>query len=220
MQSFNGFCINIKNFGDNQAIVEFIHSKGRTKGLIKGLFSTSKKRNIVEIGNYVKFSWYGKENSLGIVAINSTIRHFGLECSLSRLQIKLFQKTIRYLETVDSLNSELENMLYDTFDKIASNSEHAKLFSLKLYQEILKFSGHGLNIEKCVQSGDEVSFISPVTGHGVSYTIGLPYKEKLFSITPVLSSKINKLLMNIPSEEEFSQTEKILDYFFKKLVDN
>ncbi len=220
MESFTGFCISLKQFADNQAIADIIHTKGRTKGLIKNLYSKSKKRNILDVGNYVKFTWYGKENSLGIIAINSTIKNFGLECSLSKNQVKLFNKIIKQINLTDHLNFETENLTIQTLTAIANNSDLACVYSLKLQQEILRLCGHGLNIEKCVKTGNEVKFISPITGHGVSEEVGLPFKKKLFSITSILSLDLSELNTARPSSEDINKTEEILDYFFKKLVDN
>ena len=88
------------------------------------------------------------------------------------------------------------------------------MFSYYFYWELelLKEIGYGLELSKCAVSHatEELSYISPKTGHVVTKAVGKPYHEKLFYIEQSIIKR------DMLKDNELINLEKINLFFLRK----
>lgn len=208
MKSSIGICIDLKDFDENSCIAEYVSQDGeKIRGIIKNFYKKTNKSNATDVANLDKITWYGKEGGLGILAVNSNIKKYGLEAT-DYSSIKKINRIVTILKKCDNISS----LCFEMFVVFLTNikTENSDFLYIKLKQLLLTELGFGLKIDKCVKTGWDSFYLSPNTGHGVSIKIGEAYKDKVFIIPQALKNNEKTDCF------DFDECEKILEFFLKK----
>lgn len=186
-------------------------------GLSRGAVSNTKKNQVfTDVGSVISVSWRGRlEEHLGKFSIVSHeaiypfIYHDVSKMSALTNLCEIFRSCLAPKEPNSILYSYLEDFLY-AMKYNESNWLQRLLF---LEMEFLAHTGFGLDVSKCGVTGEkeDLCYISPKTGRAISKEVGLPYEEKLFSMT--------KAIQRIECEsdtEDIINSLGITQYFLEK----
>ncbi|MCI5045554.1 MAG: DNA repair protein RecO [Aquisalinus sp.] len=191
--------------GENHAVVNvFTPSAGRVAALVHGGQGRQKKP-LLQAGNSVTVTWKGRsEDSLG---------HFILELTTPRAATLMYsQLGLTALTAVTSVLKlclpERQSLpkLYDGTVILLDLLEETDIWPIVLAKwevGLLKELGFGLVLDQCAATGErledgaELVFVSPKSGNAVSYTAGLPYKDKMLPLPPFLIDQGEPLRQDI-----------------------
>jgi DNA repair protein RecO (recombination protein O) len=81
---------------------------------------------------------------------------------------------------------------------------------------LLEHLGFGLDLKKCAVTGakENLIYISPKTGRAVCEAAGLPYSQKLFPMTHLLSGGSEIIV----EAKDFQESLRITGYFLKNFL--
>jgi len=178
-----GIIIGLKNFEERYIFVKCFL---KTHGLMYGLLSNSKTaRKDFMIRNIVEVTWSARlREQLGYFKFELAKNIISL-ATFDRLSISVINSAISMLLLV--LNEkekqlDLYQVLYKLLDSM-SNTSSSQLMRLYLNfeLEILRAGGFGLDLQKCIVTGqnNDLYYISPKSGAAVSKNAGLAYHDKL-----------------------------------------
>jgi DNA repair protein RecO (recombination protein O) len=210
--------LNTSKYSETSVIATlFSLQHGVIKGLIKGALSP-KNKYIYMQGNILNFQKNARiEEQLGNITAN--LLHSNLANIFNNptklLMLNSVCLMLNNLLPVDEKNTNLYNTA-KSFILNAINSTNYIQNYLWMELEILKAIGYGLNLTKCIVSGDtqNLYYVSPKTGNAVSYIVGEPYKDKLFVLPYVLLDTI----VEDPNKENIINAFKIITYFFNSFA--
>ncbi len=206
--------LNTSKYSETSVIATLFSSQhGVIKGLIKGALSP-KNKYIYMQGNILNFQKNARLNEqLGNITANLLSSNLAniFNSPIKLLMLNSVCLMLNNLLPVDEKNTNLYNTA-KSFILNAINSTNYIQNYLWLELEVLKEIGYGLNLSKCIVSGDtqNLHYVSPKTGNAVSYSVGEPYKDKLFLLPCVLL----KPIMEEPNKENIINAFKITTHFF------
>ncbi len=195
--------LSIRKFSESAAVVKlFSRNEGIYSGAVRGAFSKS-GRGLYQPGNVVQAVWNARvEEQLGNI-------HAELEQPVAAFfmadQGKLLAMSSALAFTELALaerdpHPTLYDHLYYLLQRLKFDLPWQEEY-LQLELTILTESGFGLELDSCVATGttENLSYVSPKSGHAVSVEAGLPYKDKLLKLPdfiknpglPAQASEIN-----------------------------
>ncbi len=209
-----GIVIHARRHGENGAIVTLLtENYGRHSGYVRG--ATGKTmRGVIEVGNIVDVKWQSRvSDALGgftlELAFNPTahvmhdpLRLLGVQavCSLCNaalpereVHLGLFHGTQALFHTV--------------------KDEDIWLAAYIIWEiAFLKELGFSLDLSKCAGGGDDndLAYVSPRTGRGVSLVAGEAYKNKLLPLASFLSPQGGDL-----NDDEIIKAFTMTNYFLQ-----
>lgn len=205
----NSIILSVRLFSETARVVTVFN---RSIGKISAIFKNIKTS--VQIGDISQISWRGRSaNVLGsitvenitsplVFALSDAIKIYAIEsaCTLCIHGIpehapheKLYEYLRRFLLSIRQSNTWLKEYVF---------------FEIGFLSEI----GFGLDLSKCAVTGqrENLCYISPKTGHAVIESVGMQYKEKLFSIPSFMLDQSIE-----PSYEDIFLAMKITTHFLK-----
>jgi DNA repair protein RecO (recombination protein O) len=205
-----------RKYGEKALMVTVLtESHGVYTGVVSYAFSV-KNRVIYQIGNKVKIIWNARlDEHIGNIRADLCS---GLPFSIIENKIKLMAlNSICSLVITCICERVAEKKLYDdllSFLSILANKHqcwHVEYIKLELL--ILKESGFGLDLTRCVATGtsDNLLYVSPKSGKAVCQSAGEPYKEKMLNLPQFLLGKDY-------STDQFSSALNLVGYFLNKEI--
>lgn len=183
-------------------------------GLLSFITSiNNKNNNIVHPGNVLYIQWRESQKQLLYASCEvkfSIIAHF-----INNYEKIILINTI--LELINAIMYEKNThnkYLYDALiDVFTSKIDYINLLLKYCYFEflLLKDSGYGLQLDRCVVTGtkENLTYVSPKSGNAVCKEAGEKYKDKLLPYPKVFQSRE-------ATNENISIALKILRYFINK----
>ncbi len=205
-----GIILSVRKHGENGGIASILtREHGRAAGYVYGV-SSSKKRGLLEIGNIVSVRWNAKSlGQLGVFDVeiekSPAVDVMDDPAKLTAMQAAciLADKTLPEAEKHEGM-FEATKALVESFA--------SELWAITyIYWEIglLRELGFGLELSKCVSTGDtdNLIYVSPKSGCAVSAAAGAIYKERLLTLPPFLRGE--------PSfeQEDISEGLKLTGHF-------
>lgn len=209
-----GYLIHSAPFGEKDLIVTLLsRQKGVYAGLVRGGQST-KKRSDYQLGNLMVFNWSARLNE-----------HLGsFKCEVKKTFAHLFfnspKKLNALLASCEVLKSFLPerqahediflsyNNLLETFVSDKNWLSYYVLWELNLLNSL----GYGLALEKCAVTGtkENLTHVSPKTGHVVCYDVAKPYINRLLPLPTFI------LTGESASRDDILSGLRLTGYFFEK----
>ena len=204
-----------KRQGENNIILETLtQNHGRHLGLVRG-GASRKKRPMLQKGNLLQLTWRARlDEHLGMFQtepISLRSAHL-IENKYALYAIGLLCQMLCLLPERDP-DKELYHIVNRLIDGLMhKHDEHGHGFDiewLKAYAlfelKFLEIMGFPLDLEKCAATGkqDELTYVSPKTGRAVCYQAGLPYQDKLLSLSPLFIFKKGSMHDMASSEDQF-----------------
>ena len=210
-----GIIIKKKKYRESSLLISFFSlNHGVNSGLVKGVLK--KDFGTYEIGNkvYIKSSFRLDEqlwNCRFELIKNNSVDYFDNENKLNALltvcsiidlslpknnpQAKIYNKTIDLIENLLSREWVIKYIFWELF--------------------LLSELGYGLDLEKCVVSGEKENliYVSPKSGKAVSKKEGEKYKNKLLNLPKFLINKNVK-----PSNDSLKQAISLTGFFIDKFL--
>ena len=207
-----GFIISIKKYNDRSKIVKIF---SQNNGIISGFL---KNKNIKiekykdQVGNYVNFSCELKNiDGYGNVETQS-IEDFLNIFFTNKLYLLLFNSTISILNNIlikNDVVDEIYKIFYNLMFCFKKNNENILLNYVDFLYNIVEYTGISINIHKCDLDNNDVYYISPKTGNGISKELGEKYKNQLFLVPKCFMCFDNNV-------EEIVKGVNVLHYFIYK----
>lgn len=190
--------LSIKSFGEHSFIVTVF---SKEHGLYKGL----SKRKKVSIGDFVQVRWSARlPEHLGNW-IFELKKSYSADAIRNRFKLQCLLVLCETLRGVLPERSECSNIFQKTIDLLDLFLEPSRVLLLKYFFFecfLLTHLGFALDFSDFVFSSekDPLYFVSPKTGKVVTYSVGLPYYDRLLQFPQFL------LIENV-SEEKISDKE-------------
>ena len=184
-----GFVLSVRKHGETSAIVSLLtHEHGRHAGLVRG-GAGRKARAMLQIGNLVAATWRARlEEQLGNLACEP-LRAYAAEIMAERLPLLALSSAAALVDL--SLPERAPHpevfaefaVLVDTLTGQGWEPVYVR-FELALLSAL----GFGLDLETCAVTGsaENLSHVSPRTGHAVSAGAAAPYRERLLELPSFL----------------------------------
>ena len=189
----DGIIIGVKQHGENAAIVQVLTAEhGRCAGYIRGA-NAKQTRPILQVGNQVTVEWSAR-----------------LAEQLGFFQFEMMTPyAARFLSSPERMTA-LQSMAQMVIAIMPERQPSAILYSetLALLQAIcrtpdwpqdyvqwevtlLRELGFGLRLDKCaVDPADrDLTHVSPKSGHAVSHTVAIPYRDRLLPLPQFLGGQ-------------------------------
>jgi DNA repair protein RecO (recombination protein O) len=185
----SGIILSVRGHGETGGVVSILtRDHGRAMGYVYGATS-SRTRGSLEIGNLVAVNWTAKssdqlgtftleiEKSYAAHVMDDPVKLTALQsaCALADKTMPEREKHVGMFEGTKALMAAFETDIW------------APTY---IYWEIglLRELGFGLDLSKCVSTGDveNLIYVSPKSGCAVSRHAGEIYKEKLLHLPPFL----------------------------------
>jgi DNA repair protein RecO (recombination protein O) len=191
--SDQGIVLSARPHGEGGAVVALLtENHGRHGGYVHGGMS-SKKRNVIERGTFVKAEWQSRvSDNLGSYNLES---EKGLSINVLDHSLKL-ASLLSACALCDAALPEREGhaglyhgfvALLDSFEK-----EHWQYAYIMWEIQLLRELGFRLELDKCAGGGDPqtLTHVSPKSGRAVSKAQAAPYKEKLLELPDFLRPEV------------------------------
>lgn len=212
--------LHTQKFNERHLIVAVLsQNHGLIKGFVKNAYSKKSPTELIP-GNLGSVTWKGRlDSQLGSISFENTfsvsarihhehLRVIILHSSLSLVQMCLNENehhfnVFKHLNGLCTALAEEENILQVL-------KEYC-LFELLL----LKESGFGLDLEKCVVTNQltNLSYVSPRSGCAVSYDAALPYQDKLLELPQFMTTNNVSICIN-----QVISALKLTSFFFHKQI--
>ena len=210
-----GIIIKKSKYRESSLLITFFSlNHGINSGLVKGVLK--KDFGTYEVGNkvYIKSSFRLSDklwNCKFELIKNNSVHYFDNKNKLSTIlticsiidlslpknnpQINIYKKTIYLLENLLSKDWISKYIFWELF--------------------LLSELGYGLDLERCVVSGEKENliYISPKSGKAVSKNEGEKYKNKLFNLPKFLIDKNVK-----PTKDSLKQGISLTGFFIDKFL--
>ena len=183
--SDQGIVLSARAHGEGGAIVSLLtENHGRHAGYLHGGMS-SKKRNMSEIGTYVKAQWNARlSDNLGTYSfeieqgLSPTILAHSLKLPALQSACTLCHEALPEREGHGGLYHGLLALMESMEDDYWGVSY--VMWEIQLLREL----GFHMELNKCAGQGDanNLTHVSPKTGRAVSAEQAVPYKDKLLDL--------------------------------------
>lgn len=207
-----GFVISIKKYNDRSKIIKiFSKSNGIISGFLKNKHTRTEKYKD-QVGNYVYFSCEIK-NIDGCSNIETqSIEDFLNIFFINKLYLLLFNSMISILNNIlikNDVVDEIYKIFYNLMFCFKENNKNTLLNYVDFLYNIVEYTGISINVDKCDLDNNDVFYISPKTGNGISKELGEKYKNQLFSVPQCFLYFNNEY-------EEIIKAINVLHYFIYK----
>ena len=185
----SGIILSVRGHGETGGVVSILtKNHGRAMGYVYGAKS-SKKRGILEIGNFVSVHWHAKvQDQLGSFDLELEKSH-AADIMDSPLKLTATQSACTLIDKTLA-ESEKHSGVYEATKALMESFSGNMWEPTYIFWEIglLRELGFGLELSKCVATGvvDNLIYVSPKSGCAVSAAAGEIYKEKLLNLPPFL----------------------------------
>lgn len=184
-----GIILSVRPHGENGGIVSLLtQNHGRTAGYVYGASSAS-KTGMLQTGNLVSVHWQAKssdqlgtftlelEKSNAAAVMDDSVKLTALQ-SACALADKTMPENEKHSGVYEGLKALLESFSSDIW------AVSYIFWEIALLREL----GFGLDLTKCVATGDveNLIYVSPKSGCAVSAAAGEIYKERLLHMPPFL----------------------------------
>lgn len=210
--------ISICKYGESSGIVTMLtENHGLFKGLVRGIQGKN-QRGIYQTGNMVEATWRGR--------LSEHLGNFTAElASPNAAYLMSCPKRLAALNSICSIidstlperDPALEIFLHlrDFITQLINDGSwiiYYPLFEL----ELLSHVGFGLDLTRCVATGneDKLVYISPKSGCSISEEAGKPYHDKLFKMPDFFINRNNPQIDN----GEINNALAICAYFLEKYI--
>ncbi|MBY7649885.1 MAG: DNA repair protein RecO [Candidatus Liberibacter europaeus] len=185
--------LGMRAYGEKNIILEVItRNYGRHLGFVRN-GQSPRMKSILQAGNLVMINWRSRlSQDLGEFRLEIIEQRFTsfLYSSIFLYGIQSIIILIKLLPERDPCPElyELVNVFFDSFN--VSSSVLGKLF-VQIELILLKNLGFGLDLTKCVITGDnyDLCWVSPKSGCAVCRSIGEPYANKMLILPQFLCEK-------------------------------
>lgn len=215
-----GIILRMTHFQESRFIVKCFLNQN---GVVKGLYRPNKLSCTLAPCNIVQARWSGKLGSLGYYNFEPVLHTFALVAS-SYHKMLIINSVIQLLDAFLQ-EGDAQDATFETterfFRKVIAYKISSEVDSLNLIAAeyllfelaILKESGFGLDLTKCVVSGQNhnLKFISPKSGCAVSAECAGPYESKLFRLPQFFLYQTEQI-----KREEILQGFTIINHFMCK----
>jgi len=186
----DGVILRVRPHGETSAIVELLTAgKGRCAGLVRGGRSR-RMRGVLQPGNAVRATWRARlEDHLGNFTIEAA-QSLPAEVLDDRLSLAGLNASCALL-CLAAPEREAHPKLYDAFSTLIAHFDDPAVWPALMARfeaGLLSEVGYGLDLGRCAATGrtESLAYVSPKTGRAVSAEAGEPYKDKLFTLPPIL----------------------------------
>ncbi len=188
-----GIVISARKHGENSVIADlFTRDHGRHKGLVRG-GSSRKHRATLQPGSSVTAVWRGRlSEHLGSYTLEPVRTRAATllddELGLAGLSAACVVATVALPER------EPHAALFEAFAVLLDRLEDRDVWpALYVRWELglLSELGFGLDLSHCAATGtlEDLTYVSPKSGHAVSTDAAQPYKERLFRLPDFLVAR-------------------------------
>jgi DNA repair protein RecO (recombination protein O) len=209
----HGVILSSQKFQESSVIITILTEN---HGLVKGLFRASRKNKAdIVTGNVIEVTWkarltehLGKLTIENAKSILSIVAASSKKIAVVNSALAMCQCILQELEPQKKVYDQLMK-LFSALDKEQDVDKEYLILEL----ELLKKSGYGLDLTKCVvtHGRDNLIYISPKSGCAVCSSAGEQYKDKLFKL-PTFLKDYNLT----PDNDDIVEAGKILSHFFNK----
>ncbi len=190
-----GIIIHKIPYMENDYILSIFSEKN---GIIKGVCkyaNTKKNKNNYEVGTLVDYIWSAKlENNLGTFQMEVIKNYPALAFNnlLAMLGIQSLCAVCYDILPERAENTKLYHGLITIFDNIHDDHIWLALF-IRWEIQLLAELGQPLNTKECALSGksDNIRYLSPKTGDGVSINLATPWIDKLLTVPYFISNNLD-----------------------------
>lgn len=219
--SDQGIIINIKNYGENSAIVKILtQDHGIYCGFIKSIKS-SKTKAIFQIGNFISFEYKTRlEENLGQFSRPDLITSYCAKILFDKEKLNLSNALFHLIDNVILEKFQIDdlfNYVQDFLQNLTIQDDH--LSNLKnfiiLEFNILRFLGYEIDISSCAATGvtTNLEYVSPKSARAVCQESGQPYASKLLKLPQFL---LNNCLN--ANNEDLKNGLKLTEFFLLKFI--
>lgn len=207
-----GFVISIKKYNDRSKIIKiFSENNGIISGFLKNKHTKAEKYKD-QVGNYVSFGCEVKNvDGYGNVETQS-VEDFLNIFFINKLYLLLFNSAISILNNIlikNDVVDEIYKIFYNLMFCFKENNKNILLNYVDFLYNIVEYTGISINVDSCDLDNNEVFYISPKTGNGISKELGEKYKNQLFTVPRCFVGFDNNI-------EEIIKAVNILHYFIYK----
>lgn len=226
--SDQGLIINIKKYGENDAIVKIFSQKhGICRGYVKKI-NSKKQRSLFQIGNLISFEWKSRvEDGLGSFYYVDLIKNYFSKILFEKIKLNSVS-TLFFIIDNYFYERENHNLFYQDLESflnfISYESENNNILKYYIILElkVLEIMGYGLDLSCCAASGvvDDLAYVSPKSAKAVSQDAAEPYKDKLLKLPKFILDNFNNI--NLENKnitfEDIKNGFKLSGYFLEKFV--
>jgi DNA repair protein RecO (recombination protein O) len=201
-----------KHSESNLIITIFSKDKGIFKTFVRAGMS-KKKSAIYQAGNYIEGVCKNRiESGLGNFSGN-LLKSYHASFINSRKKTLLLQTMMELISVAIYTGENYPNLYQESIELLEYMSKNdPTIIDFAQYElNLLKEIGFEIDLSVCAVSRkeDELFYVSPKTGHAVTYNIGLKYHDKLLLIPDCFKGKQDNL-------EDIEKSFKLTGYFLKK----
>lgn len=211
-----GIIIAKNDFKENASVLTlFTENHGLYSGVVRQ--HSKKTGNILLEGNLVDFFWSARLHEHLGSAKCELIRSYSSYIIQNKLKLYSFNSIVSLIKKA-FFEHEVHNNFFPKFlaylDSLKNNKEFSFVDYIKLELELLKETGHGLQLETCAASGSDrdLYYVSPKSGQAVSKEAGTPYADKLLILPQYFLSRTE------PTLEEKKQAFMLTSYFLDRYI--
>ena len=187
--------ISVRPHGEANAVVNLLtEARGRHAGLVQAGLSR-KNKNIVMIGNLIQADWRARlPEQLGTLKIEP-IRTFSASYLDEPVKLAGLGAICALLETSLPEREPQIGIWESTLallDILALSEDNSWLhYFIRWELGILAGAGFALALDRCAVTGetDDLAYISPKTGHAVTYQAAGTFKNRLLALPQFLGGK-------------------------------
>lgn len=219
--SDTGIIINIKNYGENSAIVKILtQNHGIYSGFIKSIKS-SKTKAIFQIGNLISFEYKARlEENLGQFARPDLVKSYCSKILFDKSKLNISNALFHLIDNVILEKFQIDDLFDHVSDflqnLITQNNHDTNLKNFIILEfNILKFLGYEIDITSCAATGvsTDLKYVSPKSARAISEEPARPYINKLLKLPQFFLENSLK-----PSQEDISDGFKLTEYFLLKFI--
>ena len=180
-----GIILSVRPHGENGGVVSVMtRLHGRAAAYVYGV-SSSKMRGMLDIGNHVSIHWQAKsEGQLGAFTLELE-KSYAADVMLDAVKLTTLQSACSLADRTMPEHEKHEGIFLGMQALLGAFADDFWAPTY-IYWELalLKELGFGLDLSKCVASGDtdNLIYVSPKSGCAVSGAAGAIYKEKLLAM--------------------------------------
>lgn len=189
----DGIIIGVKQHGENAAIVQLLTAEhGRSAGYIRG--ATAKQtRPILQTGNHVTTNWQARlAEQLGFFSFEM-MTPFAARLLHSPERMTALQSMSQIITAIVPERQPYPALYRDTLKLLQilcsdpDWPQHYVRWEITLLREL----GFGLRLDYCAVDGtdEELTHVSPKSGHAVSYNAAMPYRDRLLPLPHFLGGR-------------------------------
>jgi DNA repair protein RecO (recombination protein O) len=184
-----GIVLGVRRHGEASGILELMtRAHGRHLGLVRGAFG-GRLKPVLQPGNTVSATWRARlDEHLGNYAVEGlklrAANFFASSCAVFGVShLAALTRLLPERDPHESLHAALDALL-DRLDDPIRSAPMLVRFELQLLAEL----GFGLDLAKCVATGDEtdLEYVSPRSGRAVSRSAGAPYADRMLRLPAFL----------------------------------